>query len=155
MNKTQLTYQEQIDAAYQWLKNNPSKSLQQAAMRFHISDKVLTRELRRQYNYSASKALEERNRRQFEKLCRLWPQIKHELDNTEDRALEIIRRYGYGQNSLNALTVHYKYDIETRANKIRQAKRERTLNSRKPKQSLIELDELRYMALCMPWRNAA
>jgi len=145
----------QIQRAYEWLTTNPDGSLNQAARRFRISDTTLKKALRERYGYSAQKAYEERKERQFKELCSLWPKIKHELDTTEDRALDIMNRYGYGQNSLNALVRHFDYKVELRANRIRQAKRARTLNKNKPVQTKSEIEGARYMALCMPWSKSA
>ena len=152
---TELTQDQRIEAAYQWLTTNHNSSLNQASMRFHVSDVILRRELKQRYGYSAKKAFEERHQRHFDELCTLWPKIKHELDTTEDRALVIINRYGHGQNSLNALVHHYEYDITSRANRIRQAKRARTLESRNPQPVKADIDELRFRVLCKPWRLAA
>ena len=153
--KSDLTQDQRIEAAYQWLTTYDNSSLNQASMRFHVSDVILRKELKQRYGYSATKAFEERRQRHFDELCKLWPKIKHELDTTEDRALVIINRYGHGQNSLNALVEYYQYDITSRANRIRQAKRARTLESRKPQPVKSDIDELRYRVICKPWSNAA
>ena len=133
MNQSQLTFDERVTNAYEWLKEEPSRTLNQAAMRYKISNNALAIHLKQRYAYSAKQALLDREQKRFDELCQLWPKIKKDLDTTELRALEIMRKYGYGQHSLNRLTVHFKYDIDKRANRIRQAKRARTLgHDKKP-----------------------
>ena len=123
----------QYKRAYEWLVKNPTQSLGQAAIRFHVNVDSLGKALKTQYNYDAKAAQKKRHELIFEETCKLWPEIKHQLDTTNRRALDIIRSYGHGQWTLNKLVQRFEYDIETRANRIRQENRERTQRLKKPR----------------------
>jgi len=161
MNKTQIARDKRVKLAYEWLSAGKG-TLSQASRRFHLCQQTLSVELREKYNFCARKAWADRVEKEFEDICEnKWPLIKHDLDNTTDRALVIINKYGHGQHILNRLIERYKYPIEERANKVRQMNRANTLEKQGFKitkdieREPLSIEGARYMALCMKWSNAA
>lgn len=146
--------------AYEWLLKNPSRAVVHAAMKFHVDQDALRRWMLEKHRYTHEKIQAKRGDRRFKEACKHWPDIKRELNTTNERALTIARRYGYGQHMLNRLYRHFAYDIDSRANRVRQENRAKTLEAKGAKvvrrsTGPVVIDGARYMAVCMKWSNAA